>query len=154
MKPYEFLDNAYWEDGIDDRSQVKCIRMTKTETGRKKDVLMFQRILPDGTECPGYKEVVQTVGIEKIDANTRNRREKKVRDERENRAKHEQVKQAKELEHLFALKLKAFEIEEIKNSEQKLLRTKLRRAKNEVEMNALATLIIGIELGIIDGNTQ
>ena len=58
-------------------------------------------------------------------------------------------KKTAELEQLFTLKLQAFEIDEIKNSPNKALRSKLRRAKNAVEMNALASIIIAQELGLM-----
>ena len=140
---YEYLDNAFWE--ADDRSIVKCIRLTKVENGpankRKKDVMQFHKLLPNGTECPNYKEVVEKVGIEKIDQNTAERRERKEREAQQKRAVHEQKKRTVELEKLFNLKLQAFEIDEIKNSTDRALRTKIRRAKNEVEMNALAAIL-------------
>ena len=50
------------------------------------------------------------------------------------------------------MKLQAFEIPEIANSENKALRTRLRRSQNEVEMNAYAALIIGKELGILEND--
>lgn len=153
---YEYLDNAFWE--ADDRSIVKCIRLTKVENGpankRKKDVMQFHKLLPNGTECPNYKEVVEKVGIEKIDQNTAERRERKEREAQQKRAVHEQKKRTVELEKLFNLKLQAFEIDEIKNSTDRALRTKIRRAKNEVEMNALAAILIAKELGMIGENSE
>lgn len=155
MNEFKYLDNAFWEDGCDDQSQLKCIRQTKTERGRKNEEKKFFKIRPDnGLECEHYKTVVAQLGIEKINSNTTERRERKQREDKENRAKHEQIKQAKELEHLFALKLKAFEVDLIKNSEDKKLRTRLRRAQNEVEMNAIATLIVGKELGILNDGSN
>lgn len=62
--------------------------------------------------------------------------------------KKEQQQKTQMLEKLFALKLQAFEIPEIRDSTNKKLRTKLRRAQNEIEMNTYATLLIGMENGI------
>lgn len=150
MAKYEYLDNAYWE--ADDRSIVKCIRITTLDDGpankKKKDVMQFHKIRPDGTECPHYKEVVAKVGVAKIDDNTAVRKEKKEREAKEKRAMHEQQKKTAELEQLFNLKLQAFEIDEIKNSQDRALRAKLRRAKNVVEMNAVASILIAKELGM------
>lgn len=155
MSQFKYLDNAFWEDGCDDQTKLKCIRQIQTETGRKNEQQLLFKINPNnGQECEHYKDVIAQVGIDKINDNTTKRRERKAREEKENRAKHEQIKQAKELEHLFALKLKAFEVEAIKNSEDKKLRTRLRRAQNEVEMNAIATLIIGKEMGILNVNSD
>jgi len=145
---YEIQDNAYWEDGIDDRSVVKCIRMHRIDGGRRKEVVTFSRQRPDGSECPDYKEVVQVVGVERIDANTTERRKRKDMERKSAQIKQEQAKKTQMLEKLFHMKLQAFEIPEIANSEDKNLRTRLRRSQNEVEMNAYASLIIGKELGI------
>lgn len=145
---YKYLDNAYWE--TDDKSQLKCIKITTLKDGKKKkDILVYNKTLSNGAECPNYKEVVSTFGIEKIDQNTAERKERKDRETREKRAIHEQKKKTAELEQLFTLKLQAFEIDEIKNSPNKALRSKLRRAKNAVEMNALASIIIAQELGLM-----
>lgn len=147
---YEILDNAYWEDGIDDRSVVKCIRMHKEPNGgRRKEVIVFSKLLPDRSLCPQYKEVVAKVGTEKIDANTSERRQRKAMEQKTGQIKHEQKQKTAELERLFSLKLRAFEIPEIRDSERKKLRTKLRRAQNEIEMNAYASLILGLEAGVL-----
>lgn len=147
---YEILDNAYWEDGVDDRSVVKCIRMHKEPNGgRRKEVIVFSKLLPDRSLCPQYKEVVAKVGTEKIDANTTERRQRKAMEQKTGQIKHEQKQKTAELERLFSLKLRAFEIPEIRDSERKKLRTKLRRAQNEIEMNAYASLILGLEAGVL-----
>jgi len=143
---YKYLDNAFWE--ADDRSVMKCIRLTDQPDGKqKKEVLQLARIRSDGSECPMYKEVVQTWGIQKIDENTNERKKRKETEAREARAKHEQKKKSVELEQLFNLKLQAFEIEEVKNSDDRAMRSKIRRAKNVIEMQALTSILIAKELG-------
>jgi len=150
---YEYLDNAFWE--AEDRSILKCIRITEEANGKKrKDVMQFHRTRNDGSECPNWKEVVAKVGLEKIDANTDERRNRKDREEKEKRALHEQQKKSHELEQLFNHKLQAFEIDEIKNSGDRALRGKLRRAKNVVEMNAIAALIVAKEMGYMIKNEE
>jgi|TARA_R110000796_G_scaffold21471_6_gene63044 hypothetical protein len=146
---YEIQDNAYWEDGIDDRSVVKCIRMHKLpEGGKRKEVSTFSKTLQDRSLCPQYKEVVHQLGIEKIDANTDVRRKRKVMEVKTQKIKQDNHKKTQMLEKLFHMKLQAFEIPEIRDSKNKTLRTKLRRSQNEVEMNAYASLIIGLEAGV------
>jgi|TARA_R110002153_G_scaffold79705_2_gene203277 hypothetical protein len=146
MKNYEYMDNAFWEDGA--KTIMKCIRLTKRpEGGKKKDVLTLKATRDDGTLCPQFREVIDTFGIDKINANTDERVERKEQEEREKRAVHEARKKSAELEMLFNMKLQAFEIEEIKNAKDRNLRAKLRRAKNVVELNALAAIVIGNELG-------
>lgn len=148
MKNYQYMNNAYWEK--EDKSLLKCIRLTKKpEGGRKKDILVFSKIRKDGTLCPNYREVIETVGESVIDKNTEERKNRKGKEEREKRAVQEQKKKSAELEQLFNLKLQAFEIPEIKASPDRSLRTRMRRAKNVVEVYALASLLIGKELGYV-----
>lgn len=147
-KNYIYLDNAYWE--LDDRSAVKCIRMTTLPDGkRQKDVLMFNKLRQDGTIDPHYKEVVDQWGIEHIDKNTAERKEKKERERREKQAVQDQQRKTRELEILFNTKLQAFELDEIKNCDDRELRSKMRKAKNIFELNALGALIYAKELGYI-----
>jgi hypothetical protein len=142
MNEYEF-----WES--EDKTSLKCIRLVKLgdNKGKKKEILSLQSKLADGSDCPTFKEVVAKFGVAKIDQHTEERKERKETEEREKRAVHEQRKKSAELEMLFNMKLQAFEIEEIKNAKDRNLRAKLRRAKNIVELNALAAIVIGNELG-------
>lgn len=142
----EYLTNAFWEK--EDRSRVKCIQLTKRpEGGRRRQVLAFDKYNPNGVLNSHYEEIVNLLGIELIDNNTRERNLKKERENREKAAVNEQKKKSKELEQLFNLKLQAFEIEEIKNSSERSLRSRMRRAKNVMELHALTSLLIGVELG-------
>lgn len=148
MKNYEYMNNAYWEK--DDKSVLKCIRLTnRPEGGRKKDVLVFSKIRKDGTLCPNFREVVETFGEAAIDKNTEERKQRKSKEDREKKAVVEQKKKSAELEQLFNLKLQAFEIPEIKASSDRNLRTRMRRAKNAVEVYALASVLVAKELGYI-----
>lgn len=148
QKNYEYLDNPYWEK--EDRSQLKCIKLTTQADGKKlKEILVYDKILPNGFPNPNYNEVVSLFGIERIDKNTQERNIRKEKEEREREAVEEQKRKSKELEQLFNLKLQAFEIEEVKNGSDRDIRAKMRRAKNVVELNALTALAIGIELGYI-----
>ncbi len=148
QKNYEYLPNAYWEK--EDKSELKCIRMTKQPNGKKvKEILVFKKLLPNGQPNPNYNEVIGLFGIESIDNNTQERRERKEKESREKQAVDEQKRKSRELEQLFNMKLQAFEIDEIKNGSDRDIRAKMRRAKNVMELNALTALAVGIELGYI-----
>ena len=54
----------------------------------------------------------------------------------------QKVKAADELKDLFEAKLEAFEIDEVQRSENKLLRSKIRKSKNMIELNAWVTAIL------------
>lgn len=141
MAKYRYLDNAYWEEA--DRSKLKCIKMTQLEDGREK-----KTILEVDREDPIYKEVVSTFGIERIDHHTEVRKERKEKERREHEIKKAQEVEARKLEDLFSAKLRAFEIPTVKETKNKSLRTRIRRAENTMEVQALVTLIIGESLGM------
>lgn len=145
----KYLDNAFWEDGTEDRSKLKCIRTGTRDNKRVNDVMLFHKNLGNGSLCEDYRAVVAQLGVEKIDANTAERRQGKDKKERERKSNHEQQKKTQELEILFGLKLRAFENETIKNSDDRALRTKIRRSQNDVELNAYATILMMKELGYI-----
>lgn len=148
MAKYRYQNNAFWE--TDDKSILKCIRITEDGTNKKKsEVLSFRKTLGDGSPCPNYKEVVDQLGVETIDKSTEERKAKKAREESEKRSENERKKKAHQLEQLFNLKIKALEIEEIRESKDRVLRGKIRRAKNEVELNAYASILIAKELGLM-----
>jgi len=153
MKPYRYLDNAFWE--VPDKSIVKCIRIADLGQGKtKKDILAVRKINKDGTPNPQYKEIVDSIGEAVIDKYTQERLEKKEREHQENLVKHEQKKQAAHLEGLFGAKIRAMEIEEVKNTKNKKLRSKIRRANSELEVTALVSLIIGEEMGLFGNNDE
>ena len=141
MAKYRYLDNAYWEEA--DRSKLKCIKMTQLEDGREK-----KTILEVDREDPIYKEVVSTFGIERIDHHTEVRKERKEKERHEHEIKKAQEVEARKLEDLFSAKLRAFEIPTVKETKNKSLRPRIRRAENTMEGQALVTLIIGESLGM------
>lgn len=145
-RPYYYMDNAFWER--EDKSLIKCIRMTKLPDGReKKDILSVPKLRSNGQPNPQYDEVIRELTIEGIDRSHQERLERKAKEQAEAQVIESQNKKAAQLEDLFSLKLKAFEIEGIKTSTNRELRSRLRRAQNEIELNAIATLLIGEELG-------
>lgn len=97
-----------------------------------------------------YKEIIRQIGSERITKNTKERFSRKTREEEQKKIREEQKVRSKKLEDLFSLKLQAFESDIIKNSKNKKMRSKIRRAKNQIELNAFITLLIGMELGILN----
>lgn len=125
---------------------ILCIKdendreITQVVTVRKFDV--------NGNLNPDFEELMVEVGEEKIDANTTERRERKNKEKEIEEQKRKAEEQAKELELLFDAKIKILEIEQIKNTSNKTLKSKLRRSKNLVELNLYAQLIMMEELGM------
>jgi len=147
MTKVEFLPDAFWEEA--DRSKLKCIRIKHLEDGRrKKDVLSLDKLQADGSPNPVYDEAVNAITIKVIDEYTAKRRERKEREHKDIQTRKKMEEESKKLGDLFYIKMRAMEIESVKNTENKKLRSRIRRAANEIEVNAVVALIIGEELGM------
>lgn len=147
MANYRFLNNAFWEKS--DKTKLKCIRMTRLGPNQeKKDELSLNKYNSDGSENELFREVVETLTIEEIDKSTKVRQESKKRQHLDDKVKNDQKQKAKELERLYAFKLRAFEIEDVKNCSNTLIRSKIRKAKNEIEVQSLVTIAIAHEMNI------
>ena len=77
-----------------------------------------------------------------IDKNTEERKVRKAAEKEEKAQRDEEFARARKLEQLFNYKLEVFETEEIKNSKNRKLKAKLRRAKSKVEVNLWALKIL------------
>jgi len=95
---------------------------------------------------PDWAEIHETFTKEQIDDNTNMmlERKRKEREERD-RIDYENAEKMK-ADILFQAKLEAFEIEEIKNSTDRDLKSKLRKSKNLTELQAYAATLIMKEL--------
>ena len=100
----------------------------------------------EGFVNPDYDAIMELIGEEEVDRLTAIEDEKKAQEEE--RAKEQQevhlnrVKQ----EALFNIKLEAFEIPIVKQSEEKELKKLIRKAKSPVEVTAYTTILIQREL--------
>ena len=100
----------------------------------------------EGFVNPDYYAIMELIGEEEVDRLTAIEDEKKAQEEE--RAKEQQevhlnrVKQ----EALFNIKLEAFEIPIVKQSEEKELKKLILKAKSPVEVTAYTTILIQREL--------
>lgn len=140
MKTY-FLDNAFWRN--DEHTSATAIFITEFDSGsRESRQVELDEYLPNGQKCSMFADLVLQLGEEKITKSTEERIARKKEESKNNKLKQEQEKKSAELESLFKLKIQAFDIEEVRNSTNKKLRSKLRRSKNSVELQAYVTLIL------------
>ena len=95
---------------------------------------------------PDWHEIMETFGIEEIDKRTQafidqhkeqHRKEKQRLKDQEERAKGDA---------LFAAKLEAFEMDLIKNSKNRELKSMIRKAKNIMEVTTYASVLVMKEL--------
>lgn len=100
----------------------------------------------EGLINPDYEEILKEFGKDTIEARTVeleeiHQKNKEAQKEKEE-AKRDRIKQ----ESLFNAKMEAFEIEEVKNSQNSALKKRLRKATTLIEVQAFATLIIQEQL--------
>ena len=98
------------------------------------------------TTNPDLIEIRQKFTDEQLEQNTKN----KIRQLGDKRAKENDMKEAQALrkiqEELFAAKLKIFEVEAVKNSTNRLLKSKIRKSKSDIEAMAWAVTLLLEEL--------
>ena len=99
---------------------------------------------------PDWDGIMEQIGADRIDEATtkaivdRNaERERRVKENEENRKKEEEFRKQ---EALFAMKLEAFEILEVKESSNRELKAKIRKSKTPMEVQAYTTILLMKEL--------
>jgi hypothetical protein len=91
---------------------------------------------------PDLVEIKQKFTNEELEANTR-KKILQINAERERKKQEEEAKAQRKLqEELFAAKLKIFEIESIKNSTNRSLKSRIRKSKSDVEALAWAAALM------------
>lgn len=91
---------------------------------------------------PDLVEIKTKFTQEELETNTR-RKIQEINAERDRKHQEELAKQQrKEQEELFAAKLRIFEIEAIKNSDNRALKSKIRKSKSDVEAMAWAAALL------------
>jgi hypothetical protein len=146
MSHRKWMDNAFWE--TDEKEMLNCILEIEDDVGRvTRQVMKLRRTIDDeGNENPDFIEVVETLGEDLITENTNERNARKKREAEEDKQRELEHAKARKLEQLFNYKLEAFEIDDIKNSKNRQLKSKLRRAKNRVEVDLFAIMIVMEEM--------
>jgi len=135
------MDNAFWED--DTKEKLNCILEIMDDVEREtRQVMLLQRTNKDGTPNELFNEVIDDLGVESVDRNTEDRKVRKAAEKEEGQQRDVEFARARKLEELFNYKLEIFETEEIKNSKNRKLKGKLRRAKSKIEVNLYAMMLL------------
>ena len=122
-----------------EKNQIKCI--FKYETGA------YEAVVSDTLEGnPDWKEIIETFGVEAIDANTQKRIDEKTLRENEHKEVLKDEEERIISENLFAAKLEAFEVPEVKNSTNRPLKSKIRKATSIMQVQAYTTALVIKEL--------
>jgi hypothetical protein len=89
-----------------------------------------------------FDAVMEMYGEEEIDRLTEEHKKQKIKNQQVEAERAAAHMGRKRQEVLFNMKLEAFEVEEIKNSTNRDLKKRLRKAKSVIEVQAFATLLI------------
>ena len=100
------------------------------------------QIVAANGENADYDAVLEMYGEEEIDRLTEEHEEQKIKNQQVEAERAAAHMARKRQEVLFNMKLEAFEVEEIKNSTNRDLKKRLRKAKSVIEVQAFATLLI------------
>lgn len=145
MSYKRWMDNAFWE--TDEKKELNCILELEDDVGRVTRQQMFlHRHNKDGSENDLFNEVVEALSEQRIDEETEDRVVRKKAEAEEEKIREEEHQKARKLEKLFNYKLEAFEVEEIKNSKNRKLKAKLRRAKSKIEVDMYSIMILQEQL--------
>ena len=135
----------FWETAQKDRLTVR-LNITHDDGSFSTSVARVSKYDDNGNITSDFKEILEQNTTEQIQNNTEERLERH-RQRRENDLKKQKEKaEAKRLEELFNQKLATFEISTIKNSKNRELKSKIRKSRNLVEMQAYATILIMEEM--------
>lgn len=147
MSNRKWLDNAFWHN--EEKEVAEAILVITDSEGREiTQVLTVRKFDTEGAINPDWKELLDQVSEETIEENTEERRKRKAQEREVEEQERKANQKARDLEELFDAKIKILEIDEIKSTENKTLKSKLRRAKSILEMNAYAQLIMMEALGV------
>jgi len=129
-----WIKDAFWE--TPEKNQLNCISEHKEGF---KDVRQVHKLKRGD---PLFDECVEALTEKHIDVNTDRRVNKKFKEQEQQRQLEINKRKAQKLEELFNYKLETFEIEDIKESKNRILKSKLRRSKSIPEVNLYAIMII------------
>lgn len=131
----------FWENAAKDRLTVR-LNITHDDGSFSTTVAKVSKFDADGKITSDYEEVLSQNSMEEIDKFTEDRLERHRQQREADIKKQQERNEAKRLEDLFNAKLSTFEIPEIKESTNRKLKAKIRKAKNQVEMQAYATILL------------
>lgn len=126
--------DAFWETPT--KELLNCI--SKHKEGFK-DVRQVHKLKRGD---PLFDECVEALTEKHIDVNTDKRVNKKFKEQEQRRQLELNKRKAEKLEQLFNYKLETFEVEDIRESKNRILKSKLRRSKSIPEVNLYAIMIL------------
>ena len=136
------IENPYWSN----KETKHIIAEFVYEDGRRQLASIV-----GSEDNPDYVEILEKFTIEQIDANTKERLDKRDEQIKRNRDRQEVDRTRMQQEALFAAKLDAFEIPIIKTSTNRAAKAKIRKAKTLMEVTAYAVMLMIQEEAAAEG---
>ena len=131
------IKNPYW--GNDEKTQVMC------EFHYENGPIQTAAVTQTKNGNPDWKEIFNNFTPEQIDKLT----EGALAEAREEHEKRKQMErddiERMKVDALFQAKLDAFEIDTIKNSKNRALKSRIRKAKTLIEVIAFSSALITLE---------
>lgn len=128
------IENPYWANK---EKQHVIAEFYYPDTGKR----VTASIMNDGTNRD-FDELLKKYSVEQIDANTKKRVDDRNEQIKHNIERQKVDKTRMQQEQLFAAKLDAFEIDVVKNSKNRDLKSKIRKAKNIMEVTAYTVMLL------------
>ena len=134
MTTNRIIENPYWANK---EKQHVIAEFFYPDTGKR----VTASIMNDGTNRD-YEELMKKYSVEQIDANSKKRVDDRNERIKQNIERQKVDRTRMQQEQLFAAKLDAFEIDVIKSSKNRELKTKIRKAKNIMEVTAYTVMLL------------
>lgn len=131
------IKNPYW--GNDEKTQVMC------EFHFENGPIQTAAVTQTKEGNPDWEEIFDNFTPEQIDKLTKNvLAEAREEHEKRKQMQRDDVERMK-VDALFQAKLDTFEIDIIKNSKNRQLKSRIRKAKTLIEVTAFASALIALE---------
>ena len=134
MTTNRIIENPYWANK---EKQHVIAEFFYPDTGKR----VTASIMNDGTNRD-YEELMKKYSVEQIDANSKKRVDDRNERIKQNIERQKVDRTRMQQEQLFAAKLDAFEIDTIKSSKNRELKSKIRKAKNIMEVTAYTVMLL------------
>lgn len=134
MTTNRIIENPYWANK---EKQHVIAEFFYPDTGKR----VTASIMNDGTNRD-YEELMKKYSVEQIDANSKKRVDDRNERIKQNIERQKVDRTRMQQEQLFAAKLDAFEIDVIKSSKNRELKSKIRKAKNIMEVTAYTVMLL------------
>ncbi len=133
--------HPFWDTAAKDRLTVR-LNITHSDGSFTTSVARVSKFDENGKISKDYEEVIAQNSLKAINENTEERIKRHEAKREADVSRKKERDEQQRLEQLFNYKLQAFEIPEIKESTNRELKSRIRKARNIPELNAFATILL------------